>query len=319
MKRAIFVVLALAASGSAFAQAAFPSRTVTMVVGFAPGGGTDITARIIVKKLSENIGQSIVVENRPGAGGNISAAAVAKAAPDGYTIYLANVGVLAVAPHIIANLPFHPQRDFAPITMTVVLDNVLVVHPSVPAKTLAEYLKEANSRPGGMPYGSSGIGGAGHLAGELLKLMAKANLVHVPYKGGGPAMSDILGGQIPSMIATTPTAAPHIKAGKIRAIGTTGTKRSAYLPDVPPIAEAYPGYEAVNWYAYVAPAKTPREIVERWNREIVKVLNTQETRELLLANGMEPTPSTPEELAKTIERELVIWGRVVKEAGIKAD
>jgi tripartite-type tricarboxylate transporter receptor subunit TctC len=319
MKKTIFAMLALAASGGAFGQAGFPSRPVTMVVGFAPGGGTDITARIIVKKLTENLGQSVVVENRPGAGGQISAQAVAKAAPDGYTIYLANVGVLAVAPHLVASLPYDPQRDFSPITMTVVLDNVLVVHPSVKAATLAEYLKEANSRPGGMPYGSSGIGGAGHLAGELLKLMAKANLVHVPYKGGGPAMSDLLGGQIPSMIATTPTAAPHVKAGKIRALGTTGTKRSPYFTDVPPIAESFPGYEAVNWYAYVAPAKTPREIVERWNREIVKVLNTKETHDQLLANGMEPSPSTPEELAKTIARELEVWGRVVKAAGIKAD
>ena len=313
-------VVALAWAAGALAQAPFPNRPVTMVVGFAPGGGTDITARIIVKKLSESVGQSIVVENRPGAGGSIAATAVAKAAPDGYTIHLANVGALSVAPHLNSNLPYNPQRDFAPISMAVVLDNVLVVHPSVQAKTLAEYVKEANERPGGMPYGTSGIGGAGHLAGELLKLMAKANLVHVPYKGGGPAMSDILGGQIPSMIATAPTAAPHVKAGKIRALATTGTKRSTFFPDVPPVAEAgYPGFEAVNWYAYVAPAKTPKEIVDRWNREIVKVLNTQETREQLLANGMEPTPSTPEELARYMERELATWGRVVKEAGIQAE
>src|SRR6266581_5367824 len=319
--RGIFAaVIALACAGGALAQGTFPNRPVTMVVGFAPGGGTDITARIIVKKLSEYIGQSIVVENRPGAGGSIAATAVAKAAPDGYTIHLANVGALSVAPHLNSNLPYNPQRDFAPISMAVVLDNVLVVHPSVQAKTLAEYVKEANERPGGMPYGTSGIGGAGHLAGELLKLMAKANLVHVPYKGGGPAMSDILGGQIPSMIATAPTAAPHVKAGKIRALATTGTKRSTFFPDVPPVAEAgYPGFEAVNWYAYVAPAKTPKEIVDRWNREIVKVLNTQETREQLLANGMEPTPSTPEELARYMERELATWGRVVKEAGIQAE
>ncbi len=320
MKRTFAALVALACAGGALAQGAFPSRPVTMVVGFAPGGGTDITARIIVKKLSENVGQSIVVENRPGAGGSIAATAVAKATPDGYTIHLANVGALSVAPHLNTNLPYNPQRDFAPISMAVVLDNVLVVHPSVRAKTLAEYVKEANERPGGMPYGSSGIGGAGHLAGELLKLMAKANLVHVPYKGGGPAMSDILGGQIPSMIATAPTAAPHVKAGKIRALATTGSKRSTFFPDVPPVAEAgYPGFEAVNWYAYVAPAKTPKEIVDRWNREIVKVLNTQETREQLLANGMEPTPSTPEELARYMERELATWGRVVKEAGIQAE
>jgi len=320
MQRILAAVLAFACPAFGLAQGGFPSRPVSMVIGFAPGGGADITARIIVKKLSENIGQNIIVDNRAGAGGNIAATAVAKAAPDGYTIYLANVGVLAVAPHLNSNLPFNPERDFAPITMAVVLDNVLVVHPSVAARTLAEYIAEANKRPGGMPYGSSGIGGAGHLAGELLKLMAKANLVHVPYKGGGPAMSDVLGGQIPSLITTAGTAAPHVKAGKIRALATTGSKRSTFYPDVPPVAEAgYPGFEAVNWYAYVAPAKTPKEIVERWSREIIKVLNTQETREQLLANGMEPTPSTPEELARTIARELVVWGRVVKEAGIKAE
>src|SRR5204863_9094129 len=206
------------------------------------------------------------------------------------------------------------------ISMATVSGNVLVVHPSLPAKTIAEYVKEANSRPGGLPYGTSGVGSAGNLAGELFRLTAKANLVHVPYKGGGPAMSDVLGGQIPSLITTAGTAAPHVKAGRVRALATTGSKRSTFYPDVPPVAEAgYPGFEAVNWYAYVAPANIPREIVERWNREIVKALNTQETREQLLANGMEPSPSTPEELARTIARELVVWGRVVKEAGIKAE
>src|SRR5256885_4727362 len=187
MPRILVAVLAFACPAFGLAQGVFPSRPVSMVIGFAPGGGADITARIIVKKLSENIGQSIIVENRAGAGGNIAATAVAKAAPDGYTIYLANVGVLAVAPHLISNLPFNPERDFAPITMAVVLDNVLVVHPSVAARTLAEYITEANKRPGGMPYGSSGIGGAGHLARELLQLMAKAHLGHVPLNGGRPA------------------------------------------------------------------------------------------------------------------------------------
>jgi len=319
MRRTIVAAIALVLAASALAQGTYPSRPVTLVVGFAPGGGTDITARTIAKKLSEYLGQQIVVENRAGAGGNIATDMVARANPDGYTILLGNVGSLAVAPHMNAKLPYDPQRDLTPISMAVVFANVLVVHSTVPASTLAEYVKLANSRPGGMPYGTSGIGGAGHLAGELFKLMAKANLVHVPYKGGGPAMSDLLGGQIPSLFASAPSAVPQVKAGKIRALATTGAKRSASFPDVPTVAElGYPGYEATNWYAFVAPAKTPKEIIERLNREIVRTLNTPETRDQFLSHGEEPTPSTPDELAKTIERELATWGRVVKEAGIQA-
>ena len=319
MFRYLSAALALIATAGALAQSTYPNRPVTMVVGFAPGGGTDITARTIAKKLADYLGQQVIVENRAGAGGNIATEMVAKANPDGYTILLANVGSLTVAPHLNAKLPYDPQRDLAPISMAVVFANVLVVNPTVPAVTLDQYVKLANSRPGGMPYGTSGIGGAGHLAGELFKLMAKANLVHVPYKGGGPAMSDLLGGQIPSLFASAPSVVPHVKAGKIRALAVTGAKRSASFPDVPTIAElGYPGYEATNWYAYVAPSRTPKEIIERLNREIVRTLNTPETSNQLLGHGEEPTPSTPEELAKTIERELATWGRVVKEAGIQA-
>jgi len=319
MRRTIVAAIALVLAGSALAQSTYPSRPVTMVVGFAPGGGTDITARTIAKKLAEYLGQQVIVENRAGAGGNIATDMVAKANPDGYTILLANVGSLTVAPHMNAKLPYDPQRDLAPISMAVVFANVLVVNSTAPATTLNEYVKLSNSRPGGMPYGTSGIGGAGHLAGELFKLMSKANLVHVPYKGGGPAMSDLLGAQIPSLFASAPSVVPQVKSGKIRALAVTGAKRSASFPDVPTIAElGYPGYEATNWYAYVAPARTPKEIIERLNREIVRTLNTPETRDQLLGHGEEPTPSTPEELAKTIERELATWGRVVKEAGIQA-
>jgi len=318
MKKAIFAAIALALAGGAWAQGSYPSRPISLVVGFAPGGGTDITARTIAKKLTEYMGQSIVVENRAGAGGNIATDMVAKANPDGYTILLANVGSLAVAPHLNAKLPYDPLRDLAPISMAVVFANVLVVNAAVPATTLAEYVKLANSKPGGMSYGSSGIGGAGHLAGELFRFMAKANLVHVPYKGGGPAMSDLLGAQVPSLFASAPSAVPHVKSGKIRALATTGARRSASFPDVPTIAElGYPGYEATNWYAFVAPARTPREIIERLNREIVRTLNTPEIRDQFLSHGEEPTPTTPEDLGKTIARELETWGRVVKQAGIQ--
>jgi tripartite-type tricarboxylate transporter receptor subunit TctC len=319
MRRTLVVVIALVLAGSALAQGTYPSRPITLVVGFAPGGGTDITARTIAKKLGEYLGQQIVVDNRAGAGGSIAADIVARANPDGYTIMLGTVGSLAVAQHLNSRLPYDPLRDFAPISMAVVFANVLVVNAGEPVTTLAEYVQLANSRPGGLPYGSSGIGGAGHLAGELFKLVAKANLVHVSYKGGGPAMTDLVGGQVPSLFASAPSAVPHVKSGKIRALATTGAKRSASFPDVPTIAElGYPGYEATNWYAFVAPARTPKEIVERLNREIVKTLNTPETRDQFLRQGEEPSPSTPEELAKVMERESATWGRVVKEAGIQA-
>ncbi len=319
MKIIIALVAALAMAANAAAQS-YPSRPITLVVGFAPGGGTDTVARVMQKKLGEYLGQTIVVENRAGAGGTIAADVVARANPDGYTILLATIAALAVAPHLNSKLPYNPLRDFAPISMATVSGNVLVVHPSVQAKTLAEYVKEANSRPGGIPYGTSGVGSAGNLAGELFRLTAKANLVHVPYKGGGPAMSDLLGGQIPSVFASATTATPQVKAGKLRALGSTGSKRSAALPDVPTIAEqGYPGYEATNWYAYVAPARTPRNIVARLNAEIVRTLRDPETHEAILKLGEEPTPSTPEELAKQIEREHATWGRVVKEAGIPVE
>jgi len=319
MIRALLVIFAVVASDSTLAQAAFPSRPISMVVGFAPGGGTDITARIIAKKLGENIGQQVLVENRAGAGGNIATDLAARAAPDGHTILLGNVGSLTVAPHMVANLPYNPQRDLEPITLAVTFGNVLVVNPSMPAQTLADYLKLANAKPDTMGFGTSGIGGTGHLAGELLRSMSKASLVHVPYKGGGPAMADLLGGQIPSAFASAASAIPHIKTGKVRALATTSPRRSPFLPSVPTIAESgYPGYEATNWYAYLAPGKTPRDIVARLNRELVKVLGAEDVLAQLAKSGMEAIPSTPEELARHIERELAVWGRVVREAGIKA-
>ena len=318
--RTATLVIALLAATQAFAQPAFPSRPLAMVVGFAPGGGTDTVARILAKTVGEQLGQQVIVENKAGAGGNIATDFVAKSAPDGYTILLGNVGSLTVAPHLLANLPYDPLRDFAPITMAVVFANVIVVHPSVQANTLADFVRLAKEKPGQITYGSSGIGGAGHLAGELLRMMAGVDLVHVPYKGGGPAMQGLLGGQIAAYFATPVAAGPHMKAGKARALATTGAARSPFLPEVPTVAESgYPGYEAINWYAYVAPAKTPKEIIERLNREIVKALGAPEVKELLAKQGLEPKPSTMEELARTIEREHATWGRVVKEAKIQAN
>jgi tripartite-type tricarboxylate transporter receptor subunit TctC len=312
--------IASGVAAPAFAQGAFPNKPITMVVGFAPGGGTDTAARIIAKKLTENTGQNVIVENRSGAGGNIAAAYVAKANPDGYTILLTAPGSVAVAPHQNSNLPYDPRTELTPITMAVVFPNVIVVHPSVQARTLAEYIKLSIAKPGTMSYGSSGIGNAGHLAGELFKIVTKADITHVPYKGGGPAMADLLGGQVPSVFASAPSAVPQIKAGKIRALAITGATRSAFLPDVPTVAESgYPNFEATNWYAYVAPGKTPRPVVEQLNRELVKVLNTPEVRNQLFAQGMEALPMSIEQLSKYIEREYATWGRVVKEAGIQAE
>jgi len=319
MRTAWIAAFALAVAGSALAQGSYPARPVTMVVGFAPGGGTDTVARIIAKNLSDSLGQQVVVENRAGAGGNIATDYVAHAEPDGYTILLGSVGSLAVAPHMIASLGYDPLRDFAPITMAVVFANVLVVQPSLPVQSLADFVKLAQDKPGSVTFGSSGIGGAGHLAGELLKERANIDMIHVPYKGGGPAMQGMLGGQVMSIFATPVSAGGQIKAGKIRAVATTGPKRAALLPDVPTVAESgYPGYEAMNWYAYVAPAKTPKEIVERLNRELVKALNNAEVAALLHQQGLEPSPSSPAELGRYIEREYQTWGRVVKRAGIKA-
>jgi tripartite-type tricarboxylate transporter receptor subunit TctC len=316
MRLVVALVAALAMAANAAAQT-YPNRPVTLIVGFAPGGGTDTVARVMQKKLTEYLGQSVVIENRAGAGGTIAAAVVARAEPDGYTILLATIAALAVAPHLNSKLPYNPLTDFAPISMATESGNILVVQPSVKAKTLAEFVKLANSQPGGIAYGTSGVGSAGHLAGELFRLTAKANLTHVPYKGGGPAMSDLLGGQIPSVFASATTATPQVQTGKLRALGTTGSKRAAALPNVPTIAEqGYPGYEATNWYAFVAPAKTPKDIVARLNREIVKTLKDPGTREAILKQGEEPTPSTPEQLAQHIRSEHATWGRVIRDAGI---
>jgi tripartite-type tricarboxylate transporter receptor subunit TctC len=316
--RAAIVFFALFFSHAVFAQGTFPSKPITMVVGFEPGGGTDTVARIVAKFLSDNVGQQVLVENRAGAGGNIAVDYVAKSAPDGYTLVLANVGALTVNPHMI-KLSYDPLRDLAPVTMAVVFPNVLVTHPRIAAKTLAEYVKLAKDKPNTITYGSSGVGGAGHLAGALLEMVAHVKLVHVPYKGGGPAMRGLLGGEIDSYFATPVAALPHIRSGKAYAVATTGSKRSASLPDVPTVAESgYPGYEALNWYAYLVAAKTPRDIVDRLNRELGKVLRMPEAVKLLDGQGVEPDPGTPEALAAYMKREYETWGKVVKQAGIEA-
>jgi len=319
MKRIILFMLSAFAALSLHAQN-FPSRTVTLTVGFAPGGGTDTAARIVAKKLTENIGQSVVVENRSGAGGNIAAQHIANAPPDGYTIHLTSVGPMTVAPAMEKNLPYDAKKDIAPITMGMVFPNVFVVHTGVPARTLREFVALAKSKPGQLTYASSGIGGAGHLSGELFKQAAGIDMVHVPYKGGGPAMTDLLGHRVDMYPAVPSTALPHIQSGKLVALATTGSKRTTLMPDVPTIAEqGYPGFEAVNWYAFVAPGKTPKDIIDFWNREIVKALNDPTVKSELAKHGLEPQPGTPQELARYIDIETEKWGKVVRAANIKPE
>ena len=314
----VSAVAALAFAACALAQGSYPNKAVTTVVGFEPGGGTDTTARIIAPALSELLGQQVVVENRAGAGGDIAVDYVAKQTPDGYSLVLANVGALAVNPHILKT-PYHPLKDLAPVTMAVVFPNVLVVQPALPVKSVADYVKLARDKPG-ITYASSGIGGAGHLAGELLKGMAKIDIVHVPYKGGGPAMQGFLGGQVDSFFATPISSISQIRSGRARPIATTGAKRAALMPDVPTVAESgFPGYEALNWYGYLAPAKTPKEIIDRLARDIGKALANPQVVAALNKTGVEPQPMTPEEFGRYIAREYQTWGKVVKDARIKAE
>jgi tripartite-type tricarboxylate transporter receptor subunit TctC len=317
--RIVLATAAMTVAGTVCGQN-FPSHPVILTVGFAPGGGADTAARVIAQKLSENIGQPVVVENRAGAGGNIAAQHIATAPPDGYTIHLTSVGPMTVAPHIVKNLPYDPKRDIAPITMGVVFPNVLVVHAGVPAKTLAEFVALAKKKPGQLTYGSSGVGGAGHLAGELFKERAGIDVLHVPYKGGGPAMTDLLGGRLDMYVGVPSTVAPHVDAGKARALATTGAKRTSTMPDVPTVAESgYPGFEATNWYAFVAPGKTPSDLLDFWNRELTKVLNDPQVNAELAKHGLDPAPGTRDELAQYIERETVKWGKVVRDAKITAE
>ena len=314
----LFVILPVAVQPVAAQE--LPNKPITMVVGFAAGGAADTAARIIARKLGENLGRSIVVDNRAGAGGNIAHQQVANANPDGTIILLGSVGPLCIAPHLVARLGYDPERDLAPLTMGLSFPNVLVVHAGVPAKNFAEFLALAKGKPGALDYASTGVASASHLAGEMFKQRAGVDMVHVPYKGGGPAMIDLLAGRITAYYSTYSTAGPHIETGKLRPLAVTGLERLPVLPNVPTIAESgFPGFDASNWYAFVAPGKTPKNILDRWNAELVKVLKDATVREQLDKHGLTPKPGTREDLANTIRTESVVWAKVIREGKITAE
>lgn len=320
-KQSVFKTVAVVATVAfAFQVQAeqFPSKPVRILVGSAPGGGLDTTARAISDKLAAALGQTVVVENRSGAAGTVAAQILTSSTPDGHTINLGAIGNFAVNYSLYKNIGYHPLKDIAPVTMMVDATNIVVVHPSVAAKTFRELLDLARKQPG-LTYGSSGAGNAGHLAGELLARMAKVELTHVPYKGGGPAMLDLVGGRITMIFASPSSAIPQWKAGKIRAVAVTTRKRSAIASELPTIAESgVPGYEVNNWYAMGAPAKTPKAVISRLNKEITAILNDAGVKQILLQQGLEASPSTPEELGKYMKSEFEKWGKLIAEAKISA-
>jgi tripartite-type tricarboxylate transporter receptor subunit TctC len=299
---------------------AYPSKPIRFVVAFPPGGGTDIIARSIAQKLAERLAQQVVVDNRPGAGGNIGTDIVAKSAPDGYTMLMGSAGPLAINASLFASMPFDPQRDLAPVTLAASTPNVLVVHPSLKATTVKELIAVAKASPGKINFASSGYGTPAQLAGELFNSMAGVRLVHVPYKGASPALADLLGGQVQIMFSTMPPALPHVKDGKLRALAVTSLKRSPAAPDLPTLTQAgLPGFEANTWHGVVLPAGAPAEVIGKLDREIVTILHLPDVVERLSAQGAEPVGSTPEEFAAYIRSETAKWAKVVRESGAKAE
>lgn len=319
IQAAVLAVTSLALGGHALAQEFPPKKPVTLVVGFAAGGAADAAARMIAKKLGDNIGQSVIVDNRGGAGGNIAHGQVANGPTDGSMILFGSIGPLSIAPHLM-KLNYDPLTSLAPLSGGVNFPNLLVVHKGAGIHNLQEFIAKAKAAPGKLDFASTGAGSASHLAGELLNQRADIDTVHVPYKGGGPAMQDLLGERITSYFAAPPTAMPQVEAGKLVAIATTGLTRPAYMPQIPTVAEAgFPGFEALNWYAFVAPGKTPEPLLERWNQEIVKALKDPEVNKMLLDYGLTPQPTSRQELATFIKKEYDQWGKVVKQRGLSGN
>ena len=319
MRALALLALSLVLVGPAGAQP-FPAKPLRLFVGFSPGGGVDITGRIVAAKLSELWGQAMTVENRLGAGGTLAADAVAKAPADGYTFVVCNAASHGIAPSLYKKLPYDPIRDFTPISLLGITSNVMVVHPSVPATTVAEFIAYAKANPGRISFGSSGIGTSPHLSVELLKSMTGINLVHVPYKGGAQSSTDLLGGQIQLLITNLPEQIGYIKAGKTRALGVSTIKRSPQLPDLPTISEAgVPGFDVTVWYGLCAPAGLPRALVDKVNADVAKAVLSPDTRQRLFDQGVEASRNSPEEFAAFIRAEVTKWAKVVRDSGATAD
>ena len=310
----------LGLSGQAAAQSNYPNKPIRMVVPFAPGGVTDTSGRLIAEQLSKRLGQQVIVDNKPGASGNIGTQMVVSAEPDGYTLVLGFDGTMVINPHVFAKMPFDTVRDLAPVGKIGDAVLILVAHPGVPAKTLREVLDLSKKQNGGLSYGTSGTGGTPHIAGELLKMRTGANLVHIPYKGGGQALIDVISGNIPLVYTAIAGAAQHVKNGKLHPVAVSSLQRSRALPDVPTFIESgVSEFDVSSWVGIFAPPKTPRAIIERLNTELNVVLADPEVRERLVQLGISATPSTPDKFGEEIRRDLARYGPVVKAAGIKAE
>jgi tripartite-type tricarboxylate transporter receptor subunit TctC len=319
VQRFAFGLLVAAFAAGAWAQD-YPTKPIRIVVPFPPGGATDLLARAVAQRLTEKWGQAVIVDNRPGAGGNIGSELVAKAAPDGYTLEMGTVGTHAINASLYAKMPYDHVKDFVPIVLVAAVPNVLVVNPSLPVKSVQELIAYAKANPGKLNFASSGNGTSIHLSGELFKVMAGVQMTHVPYKGSAPALQDLIAGQVQLMFDNLPPSLPQIKAGKLRALAVTTAKRSPALPDLPTIAESgLPGFESSSWFGLLAPAGTPQPIVAKLNAEVNAWLATPEAKEKLLASGANPAGGSPEDFAKHIAAETAKWQKVVKESGAKID
>jgi tripartite-type tricarboxylate transporter receptor subunit TctC len=310
--------LALAALSTA-AAAAWPEKPVRMIIPFTPGGAADLMARSLTTKLTDGLGQQVITDYKGGAGGIIAAEAAAGAAPDGYTLFFGTVGTQAINLSLYKKLPYDPVKQFAPVSITHSIPRVLVVNPSIPAKNVAELIAYGKANPGKLTFSSAGSGSTSHLAGELFKSMSGVDMTHVPYKGSAPAMTDLLGGRIAMTFDSVTVYSDHIKAGKVRALGVTSLKPIGALADVPPIANTLAGFDVSNWAGVFVPAATPRDIITRLNAETRKAMADPESRKLLIANGIEPLSSSPEELAAIIKADIPKWEKVVKSSGASAE
>ena len=313
-------VAAATLCASGVAAESYPVKPIRMVITYPPGGNTDLVGRALAQKLSASLGHQVVVDNRGGAGGVLGTMITTQAAPDGYTIMLGTSAGMVINPLLSNKLTYDPVRDFAPVSMVVIVPQLLVTNPQLPAKNVRELVALAKAKPGYLSAGSSGVGTPNHLGTELLKWLAGVNIVHIPYKGGGPAIVDLIGGQIHMAFSSVPAVLPHIKAGRLNALGVGSAKRSPSLPNIPTIAEAgVPGYEYTTWYGIFAPVRTPRPVVTQLNAEIVKALNAPEMNERFVSQGADPAPSTPEELRRYMAEESARWAKTINAAGIRTE